>query len=251
MIFSDILLGMSFTLKTTPISKKYVNLMSAVMVSALLAGCSSFQGPGPLVMGGNREPAQENQVGVQGDYQSPQLTLVGAQQALGTSDVQFDWPVDQARLTRGFFAKSAKKKRPHWGLDLANKKNTPIMASTEGKVIYTGTGFHGYGKLIVIEHGADWATLYGHLNKILVKEGQTVSRGDQIGLMGRTGHADGNHLHFEIRHFRQPVNPLAFLPEGTLPGRANAIYVGPSGSGPLRLSQQVKQSSLQGSSAAE
>ena len=88
------------------------------------------------------------------------------------------------------------------------------MAAERGTVIYTGRGFHGYGNLIVIEHNNEWATLYSHLNSITVKEGETVERGTKIGTMGRTGHATGVHLHFEIRRNRQPVNPLAYLPEG-------------------------------------
>lgn len=124
---------------------------------------------------------------------------------------QFDWPLDQARLSRGF---QIGGKKSHWGVDLANKKGTDILASERGTVIYTGKGFHGYGNLIVIEHGDEWATLYAHLSQILVREGDVVTRGQIIGKMGNTGHSTGSHLHFEMRHNRQPVNPMAYLPEG-------------------------------------
>jgi murein DD-endopeptidase MepM/ murein hydrolase activator NlpD len=122
---------------------------------------------------------------------------------------KFDWPVDEARMTRGFLNAG----RGHWGLDLANRKGTPILAAADGVVIYTGKGFRGYGKLVVIEHNDEWATLYAHLDRIHVREGQKITRGDKLGAMGRTGRASGVHLHFEIRHHRQPVNPLALLPE--------------------------------------
>ena len=125
-------------------------------------------------------------------------------------DFNFDWPIDSARLSRGF--KLAKKS--HWGLDLANDKGTPIFASERGRVIYTGRAFKGYGKLIVIEHGERWATLYAHLSKILVKEDDLVNQVQPIAEMGRTGRATGNHLHFELRYDRQPVNPLQYLPQG-------------------------------------
>ena len=124
---------------------------------------------------------------------------------------QFDWPLDQARLSRGF---QIGGKKSHWGVDLANKKGTDILAAEKGTVIYTGRGFHGYGNLIVIEHGNEWATLYAHLSSIDVKEGDSVTRGQEIGKMGNTGHSTGSHLHFEMRHNRQPVNPMAYLPEG-------------------------------------
>jgi murein DD-endopeptidase MepM/ murein hydrolase activator NlpD len=123
--------------------------------------------------------------------------------------VKFDWPVDEARMTRGFLNSG----RGHWGLDLANRRGTPILAAADGVVIYAGKGFKGYGKLVVIEHNDEWATLYAHLDRIGVKEGQKISRGQTLGAMGRTGRASGVHLHFEIRHHRQPVNPLALLPE--------------------------------------
>lgn len=123
----------------------------------------------------------------------------------------FDWPVDKARLTRGFMPN---KKRPHLGLDLAAPKGTPILAAKAGTVIYQGKAFHGFGKMVLIESGGGWATLYAHLNKILVKEGQKLEQGQVLGEMGRTGRATGVHLHFEVRKDRGPVDPLPLLPAG-------------------------------------
>lgn len=122
----------------------------------------------------------------------------------------FDWPIDSAKLSRGF--KLGKK--PHWGLDLANRKGTLIFSAERGRVIYAGRAFRGYGKMIIVEHGTHWATLYAHLHKISVKEGQDVQRGQPIAEMGRTGRATGNHLHFELRYERQPVDPMMYLPQG-------------------------------------
>jgi murein DD-endopeptidase MepM/ murein hydrolase activator NlpD len=124
----------------------------------------------------------------------------------------FDWPVDDARMTRGFLPN---RRRPHKGIDLAAHKNTPIMASHDGTVIYTGRGFRGFGRMIMIEGEQGWATLYGHLNKIKVHEGQRVRQGEIIGAMGSTGRSTGVHLHFEIRKLSGPVDPLPYLPGGT------------------------------------
>jgi len=204
-----------------------------------LVSCATFKGPGPLVIGGAPAASQNDIVErtIQNERR-PALTMNGERRfSRADSSVDFDWPVDEARLTRGFLSAAANKKRPHWGLDLANKKHTPILASAAGEVVYTGQGFKGYGKLIVVEHGDDWATLYSHLDRILVKEGQKVTVGEKIGLMGRTGRATGNHLHFEIRHFRQPVNPLAFLPQGSDKPR----YAGMPRAGSIRLSQKAAQ----------
>lgn len=123
----------------------------------------------------------------------------------------FDWPVDSARMSRGFLPK---KRRPHLGLDLAAPKGTPILAAQSGIVIYRGKDFRGFGRLVMIEHPDGWATLYGHLESFLVEEGQKVKMGDMIGTMGRTGRATGVHLHFEIRRGRVAVDPLNYLPSG-------------------------------------
>jgi murein DD-endopeptidase MepM/ murein hydrolase activator NlpD len=189
----------------------------AVVVLALSAGpgCASYQsstegyqGSGEMIAS-DEEPIQ----GAPTTRTPPTITMRGERQVVGgqTVTLNFDWPVDEARLSRGFLLGL---KRPHWGLDLAAKRGTPILASEAGIVIYTGKGFRGYGNLIVIEHGEDWATLYAHLDKISVEEGAHVERGQKIGAMGRTGRASGVHLHFEIRNNRQPVNPLAYLPQG-------------------------------------
>ena len=124
-------------------------------------------------------------------------------------DATFDWPVDSARMTRGFLPH---KRKPHLGIDLAAGKGTPILASRSGTVIYAGHEFHGYGRMVLIESGEGWAALYAHFDKILVVEGQKVRKGEVIGAMGRSGHATGVHLHFEIRHNRGPVDPLPLLP---------------------------------------
>lgn len=126
--------------------------------------------------------------------------------------IGFDWPVDSARMTRGFLPN---KRRPHLGIDLAAPRGTPILAAQAGTVIYTGREFKGYGKMVLIESGNGWATLYAHFDKILVSEGQTVRRGEIVGAMGRTGRATGVHLHFEIRKDRGPIDPLPLLPNTT------------------------------------
>lgn len=127
----------------------------------------------------------------------------------------FDWPVDEARLSRGYFLKDPKgrRRRPHLGIDLANRRGTPIYASHDGKVIYVGSSFRGYGRMIMIEgRQGDYATLYAHLAKAIVRQGMWVKQGDLIGHMGSTGRSTGTHLHFEIRTLQGAVDPIAYLP---------------------------------------
>lgn len=128
---------------------------------------------------------------------------------------QFDWPIWEARMTRGFLPRGTRRrKRPHKGIDLAAPRGTAVMASHDGKVIYAGKGFKGYGKMIMIESPDGWATLYGHLDKIIVFEGMNLKQGEVIGALGNTGRSSGPHLHFEIRKLDGPVDPLPLLPAG-------------------------------------
>ena len=126
----------------------------------------------------------------------------------------FDWPVVEARMTRGYLPRGTKKRRrPHKGIDLAAQRGTAVLASHDGVVIYTGKEFKGYGKMIMIEKD-NWATLYAHLDKIVVYEGQKINQGAVIGALGNTGRSSGPHLHFEIRKTDGPIDPLPYLPAG-------------------------------------
>jgi murein DD-endopeptidase MepM/ murein hydrolase activator NlpD len=186
---------------------------AALVLLFVLSGCTTFRGPGSYQ--GATPPVRETPQAFNEEESAgpgPKISWSGERRySKKEEEYQFDWPLDQARLSRGF---QIGGKKSHWGVDLANKKGTGILAAEKGTVIYTGKGFHGYGNLIVIEHGNEWATLYAHLATITVKEGDEVKRGEEIGKMGNTGHSTGTHLHFEMRHNRQPVNPMAYLPEG-------------------------------------
>ncbi len=100
----------------------------------------------------------------------------------------------------------------HRALDIANKTGTPILAADSGTVIVAGWPDNvGYGNRVMIDHGNGYITLYGHMFKILVSVGQTVKRGDTIGLMGSTGRSTGPHCHFEIRLNSKTQDPMAYL----------------------------------------
>jgi len=98
----------------------------------------------------------------------------------------------------------------HQGIDIAAAAGTPIRAVAAGRVVFSGVAA-GYGNLIEVDHGGGWVTRYGHNAKNLVSVGEQVDAGRQIGLVGRTGRATGDHLHFEARHEGRPVDPRAFL----------------------------------------
>jgi murein DD-endopeptidase MepM/ murein hydrolase activator NlpD len=98
----------------------------------------------------------------------------------------------------------------HSGLDISNKPGTEIIATADGKISYAARKAL-LGNLINIDHGYGRVTRYGHLEKILVKPGQRVKRGDIIGLMGNTGQSTGPHLHYEVRINGAPIDPLKYI----------------------------------------
>jgi murein DD-endopeptidase MepM/ murein hydrolase activator NlpD len=98
----------------------------------------------------------------------------------------------------------------HSGLDIANKVNTPIVCTANGKVIYSGWQ-SGYGNTIVVDHGHNYRTVYGHLSKRIVKSGSYVSRGQVIAKMGNTGSSTGSHLHYEVHFKGRSINPKPYL----------------------------------------
>ena len=100
--------------------------------------------------------------------------------------------------------------RMHEGIDIGVGYGTPIHAAAGGTVIYCGWE-EGYGNFVVIDHGGNLATAYGHQSSIAVTCGQQVSQGDVIGYVGCTGHCFGPHLHFEVRVNGNPVDPLGYL----------------------------------------
>ncbi|HEX3016247.1 MAG TPA: lysozyme family protein [Caproicibacter sp.] len=102
----------------------------------------------------------------------------------------------------------------HKGIDFAAPAGTPIYASASGTVIYAQYGsapYGGYGNVVVIKHGNNYETLYGHCSKLLVKKGQQVQQGAEIALVGSTGDSTGNHCHFEIRVNGTKVDPAKYL----------------------------------------
>lgn len=103
-----------------------------------------------------------------------------------------------------------KTKKLHTGIDIAVPANSKIVAANSGKVIYAGY-YGGYGNAVIIDHGGKISTLYAHNNKLLVKEGDTVAKGDTISKSGSTGLSTGPHLHFEVRENGKCVDPLPYL----------------------------------------
>jgi lipoprotein NlpD len=97
------------------------------------------------------------------------------------------------------------------GVDLAGNLGDPVLAAADGRVVYSGAGLRGYGNLIILKHNNTYLTAYAHNQTLLVKEDQTVRKGQKIAEMGNSD-ADRIKLHFELRRQGKPVDPLKFLP---------------------------------------
>ena len=106
------------------------------------------------------------------------------------------------------------KEEFHKGVDFAGNEGDPVVAVAAGVVTWAGDRT-GWGKLVEIDHGKGYTTRYAHNERTLVTVGQTVRRGQEIALMGSTGHSTGPHVHFEVLHNGRQVNPLSFIEQTT------------------------------------
>ncbi|MBI5815108.1 MAG: M23 family metallopeptidase [Nitrospinae bacterium] len=122
---------------------------------------------------------------------------------------KFIWPLKSVAIGSGY---GIRRNIKHDGIDLRSSKGSPIMASADGKVIYTGWGPSGYGKIVILKHDRRTITVYAHNDENIVKEGQEVKQGEQVATVGKTGRATGFHCHFEMRVDRKPVDPKKYLP---------------------------------------
>ena len=124
------------------------------------------------------------------------------------------WPVHGA-LNSGFGLRAdpfTGQPAFHEGVDISTSRSEPVLATADGTVLRSGWAGE-YGRAIEISHGDRYTTLYGHLEATLVAEGQTVRRGDRVGLVGSTGRSTAPHLHYEVHVDGRAVNPLEYILE--------------------------------------
>jgi lipoprotein NlpD len=122
----------------------------------------------------------------------------------GDDDVNWAWPAAGAVVAP--FDEGKVK-----GLVFSGKAGDPVLAAADGRVVYAGSGLRGYGNLVILKHNNTYLTAYAHNQTLLVKEDQSVRRGQKIAEMGSTD-SDGVKLHFEIRRQGKPIDPARLLP---------------------------------------
>lgn len=145
------------------------------------------------------------QIGVgKPDLNDLQTTVVLASETPIETQKSIRYPVDQVKITQGY-------KFFHHGIDFDGVTGDPIYPFAKGEVKEIQISRIGYGNAILIDHGNGITSLYAHLSKIFVKEGDVVSTTQKIGSIGSTGRATGDHLHFEIRKDNIPFDPMILL----------------------------------------
>jgi len=116
----------------------------------------------------------------------------------------FGWPASGS-ISQGYWGR-------HRAIDIGSWEGAPVMAADSGFVVAAGWDGSGYGRMVLIDHGNGFQTLYAHLKVFYVKVGDSVAKGQKIGEIGTTGNATGPHLHFEVRQNGIQRNPFGFLP---------------------------------------
>jgi len=123
----------------------------------------------------------------------------------GNKRLKWIWPV-KGKIIQRYSPGSGKK-----GIDISAPRGTLIKSAEAGKVVYSGQGLVGYGRLVIIKHNDTYLSAYAHNQQLLVNEGQLVKKGQSIARLGRSG-TNRYKLHFEIRKNGKPVNPISYLP---------------------------------------
>ena len=132
------------------------------------------------------------------------------------------WPLDAYIVSSEYGERWGKV---HKGMDMAAHVGEPVYAIADGEVIYAGDDLKGYGNVVILRHDRKTTSLYAHNSELKVKQGDQVTKGALVALLGNTGHSTGPHVHFEIRDGDAAVNPRNVLPKSKLgmldvPGRA-------------------------------
>lgn len=135
---------------------------------------------------------------------TPPPTPAPAPPSAGNDEIGFIWPAQGTVITP--FDEANNK-----GVSIAGKVGDAVMAAADGRVVYAGAGLRGYGNLIILKHNNTYLTAYAHNRTLLVKEDQSVQKGQKIAEMGNSD-ADRVKLHFEIRRQGKPVDPAKLLP---------------------------------------
>jgi murein DD-endopeptidase MepM/ murein hydrolase activator NlpD len=193
------------------IAQEYSVSVHALMAANAIVNPRELRIGERLVIPGRQGESESEQ-----DFAQASALTRGDPWDVAPADRQFAWPVAAGKVSSPFGMRHGAM---HEGIDIDAPIGTPILAADSGTVIFAGR-LRGYGNVVIIRHSGNYATVYGHNERILTRVGASVTRGQEIAEMGMTGRATGPNLHFEVRYDNRPQNPLAYLPP---PARATGI----------------------------
>lgn len=182
------------TVKDQPKVVKYPYSEAAVAQAE-----AAQSGSTPVLAKVDAKPKPEARVEVKADTKVESVAEAGADDVL-------EWSMPTQGKLIGSFSEADNRK----GVDIAGKLGQAVFASAPGKVVYSGSGLRGYGKLLIIKHNKTYLSAYAHNDQLLVKEGDSVTRGQKIAEMGSSD-SDQVKLHFEVRRLGKPVDPANYL----------------------------------------
>jgi len=189
-------------------------LLLTLLLCLSFTGCAHLDAAGPDTTESVSNPAPPHVVR---RPEAPVMaTYAGPDEAQGAGDTRPDdgvprrWPVahDERTVISPYGSRSSGF---HKGIDIKAPQGAPVIAAAGGVVQKSGTQ-RGYGQYVVIEHSAEFSTVYGHLKERLVEVGEEVRAGETIGLLGATGNATTHHVHFEVVWKGDCADPAIFLP---------------------------------------
>lgn len=179
-----------------------------------------------IALAGDRVDDLEGTIGVSKDDEGEKgeslisridvASITGAQKAFIMKFIPNGAPLDSYRRISAPFGNRMHPilhiMHKHTGLDFGTSVNTPVYCTADGVVDFAADGWNGgYGRLVKVTHSFGFRTYYAHLNKIAVKNGQFVKKGQLLAYSGNSGISTGPHLHYEVRFLNQPINPINFV----------------------------------------
>ena len=186
------------------IAKKYQTTVDQIIAFNKLSSERDIRSGENLIIPGGIKPATAVVKAYQPPTTASVLKNIIGSPATQDSGATLLWPSGSHKITQYFSWR-------HTGLDIGTPIGSAVYASENGRVTAAGWNNSGYGYYVVIDHGNGMTTLYAHNSALLVKEGQSVSRGQQISESGSTGRSTGPHLHYEVRVGGRRTNPLNYI----------------------------------------
>jgi murein DD-endopeptidase MepM/ murein hydrolase activator NlpD len=195
-------------------SLNIVRAFSLATLISLLGACSSLP-PVETERKGLLDHISEHDASGRDISELPGSPSLGESEAeIATSSKfalgEWRWPLEMVTITSKF---GKRGKRVHEGVDLRAKIKTPVYAVDDAEVYFSGRKVRGYGTMVILKHPNSMFTVYAHLSKALVKQGDILKKGQQVALSGKTGRVRGGaHLHFEVRQGLVALDPQKVLP---------------------------------------